>query len=172
MIFFLFPSCVGSWAEQACVYVCSTCVNALVWAGTHARVCSCLRKPVLDSCRPPPLLPHLIDRGRIAQSNLDTALIQLESCSGEFSLFSVALNSSAGSKALRHSQAGVLGNQSSFWTCQQALQPPSHHPSPQSFIFSCYSRANGKTLEESTHCSQGLWNRFVVMEFFIKKLKS
>lgn len=71
MFFFLFPSCVGSWAEQACVYVCSTCVNALVWAGTHARVYSCLRKPVLDSCRPPPLLPHLIDRGRIAQSNLD-----------------------------------------------------------------------------------------------------
>lgn len=133
MFFFLFPSCVSSWAEQACVYVCSTCVNALVWAGTHARVCSCLRKPVLDSCRPPPPLPHLIDRGRIAQSNLDTALIQLESCPGEFSPFSVALNSSAGSKALQHSQAGVSGESELLLDLSASTSTP--EPSPQSTVF-------------------------------------
>lgn len=142
--------------EQAYMHVC-----APVWGSLRNHM------HVVDSCRPP-LVPDRIDRGRIAQSNLDCTVTEREDSLRILPLCSVALNS----QTLSHSQAGVLGNQSSFWTCQQAPQPPSHHPSPQSFIFSCYSRADGKTLEESTHCSRGLWNRFGVMEFFIKKLKS
>lgn len=69
--FFLFPSCIGFWGEQACVYVCSntcgcTCVSR------HTCTCVLLSEEACGWQLPSSsTTPHLIDGGRITQSNLD-----------------------------------------------------------------------------------------------------
>lgn len=119
--------------EQAHMHVCAPVWGSLWWTAALLH-CS----PIL-----------LTEAGSLSLDRTDTAR---ENSQGIFPLSSVALTSREGSKALWHSQVGGLGSQSSFFTCQPALQPLSHCPSPQFFILSCYSRANGKTLEESPHC--------------------
>lgn len=106
--------------EQAHMHVCASVWGSLWWT---AAVLHC--SPTLFT-----------EAGSLSLDRTDTVR---ENSQGILPLSSVALTSLQAPRPSSHSQVGSLGNQSSFFTCQQALQPLNHRPSPQCFILSCYS---------------------------------